>query len=100
MKGELEEAIKAVGFEKTVYIKPGFIVGTREKAKPLDGFVRGAAWFTGVISGGYLKNIWSQDAEVIGRAAIAAALEALAGGGPTVREVGQPQIVKLGKAVT
>ncbi|KAG4428892.1 hypothetical protein IFR05_015621 [Cadophora sp. M221] len=97
MKAELEEAIKEVGFKKTVFIKPGMIVGTRENAKPLDGIVRGAAWFSGVISGGHLKDIWAQDAEYIGRAAIVAGLEAVAGEGPAVRNVGHEDIVKLGK---
>ena len=97
MKAELEEAIKEVGFEKTVFIKPGMIVGTRENAKPLDGIVRGAAWFSGVISGGHLKDIWAQDAEYIGRAAIVAGLEAVTGEGPAVRNIGHEDIVRLGK---
>ena len=49
MKAQLEEAIKEVGFEKTVFIKPGMIIGNRENAKPLDGIVRGAAWFCYVV---------------------------------------------------
>lgn len=98
MKAELEEAIKEVGFEKTVFVKPGMIVGTRENVKPLDGVVRGAAWLSGVISGGHLKNIWAQEADDIGRAAIVAGLEAVTGGGPDIRYVGQADIVKLGKA--
>ncbi|KAL5315095.1 hypothetical protein ACEPPN_017746 [Leptodophora sp. 'Broadleaf-Isolate-01'] len=97
IKAELGEAIKEVGFEKTVFIKPGMIVGTRDNAKPLDGIVRGAAWFSGVISGGHWKDIWAQDAEFIGRASIVAGLEAVARDGPAVRNVGHEDIMKLGK---
>ncbi|KAH9216273.1 hypothetical protein DL95DRAFT_424654 [Leptodontidium sp. 2 PMI_412] len=85
IKAELGEAIKEVRFEKTVFIKPGMIVGTRDNAKPFDGI-----WWP-------LEGYWAQDAEFIGRASIVAGLEAVAGDGPAVRNVGHEDIMKLGK---
>ena len=46
-----------------------------------------------------MKDIWAQDAEYIGRAAIVAGLEAAAGEGSAVRNLGHEDIVKLGKHV-
>lgn len=34
MKAELDEAVKALGFEHTVLVKPGLIVGSREDSRP------------------------------------------------------------------
>ena len=97
MKGELEDAVTGLGFEKTVFVKPGMIIGNRETSKPLDGVMGGLAWFTGVISGGKLRDIWAADADVIARAAIIAGLEAVEGKGPQVRHLGHAEIVQLGK---
>ena len=99
MKAELDEAVKALGFEHTILVKPGLIVGTREDSRPPELVMRKVAGFMGAISCGWLKDPWAQDADVIGRAAVAAGLKALEGGHevPKVWEVGQSEIIKLGR---
>jgi len=97
MKAELEEAVTELGFEHTIILKPGLIVGTREDSRPPEAVFRGIAKFMGAISGGYLKDWWAQDAEVIGRAAVSAGLKALEGGAPKVWHIVQSEIVKLGR---
>jgi uncharacterized protein YbjT (DUF2867 family) len=97
MKAGLEEAVTELGFEHTVILKPGLIVGTREDSRPPEAVFRGIAKFMGAVSGGYLKDWWAQDAEVIGRAAISAGLKALEGEAPKVWDIAQLEIVKLGK---
>jgi hypothetical protein len=99
MKGELDEAIKEIGFEHTVFLKPGLLVGTREDSRPSEYVLRKVAGFVGMFSTG-LKDAWAQDAEVIGRAAVAAGLQALEnkeGKVPRVWEVLQADIVRLGR---
>jgi hypothetical protein len=97
MKAELEEAVTALGFEHTVILKPGLIVGSREDSRPPEAALRGVAKFMGAISGGLLKDWWAQDADVIGKAAVSAGLKALEGGAPKVWDVEQSEIVKLGR---
>lgn len=97
MKAELEEAVTELGFEHTIILKPGLIVGTREVSRPSEAVFRGVAKFLGAISGGHLKDWWAQDAEVIARAAVSAGLKALEGGAPKVWDVAQSEIVKLGR---
>jgi uncharacterized protein YbjT (DUF2867 family) len=36
MKGELEDAVKALGFKHTVILRPGLIVGGREDSRPAE----------------------------------------------------------------
>lgn len=96
MKGELEDAITALDFERTVIMRPGLIVGTREDSRPPEAGLRKLANFMGSISGGALKDFWAQDAEVIARAAVSAALQA------EQREekvwmIGQSDVVRLGR---
>ncbi|KAH8791895.1 hypothetical protein BGZ57DRAFT_555885 [Hyaloscypha finlandica] len=96
MKGELEEAIKALDFEHTIILRPGLLVGERQESRPAEFVVRQIAGFAGALSNG-LKDFWAQDGEVVGRAAVSAGLEALEGKGPKVWLVGQPDIVRLGR---
>lgn len=96
MKGELEDAVKALDFEKTVIVRPGLIVGVREDSRPPEAGLRKLANLMGAVSGGALKDFWAQDAEVIGRAAVSAALQA------EQREekvwvVGQSDVIRLGR---
>jgi uncharacterized protein YbjT (DUF2867 family) len=99
MKAELEEAVKSLDFEHTVFIKPGIIVGTREEKRPAEAVVRNIATFAGAISGGILKDPWAQDADVIAKAAVNAGLMCLEGKAPEgkVWNVSQSSIIKLGK---
>jgi len=97
MKGDLEESVKGLGFEHTVIVKPGLIVGSREDSRPPEAIFRGIAKFTGAISGGWLKDGWAQDAEVIARAAVSAGLKALEGDAPKVWEIAQADIIRMGR---
>ncbi|PQE25451.1 hypothetical protein CJF30_00000152 [Rutstroemia sp. NJR-2017a BBW] len=102
MKGELEDAVKALPFKRVVILRPGLIVGDREDFRPPEWVFRKLATATGWISSG-LKDFWAQDAEVIGRAAVVAGLKALedveGGGGkvPQVWVVEQADIIRLGR---
>lgn len=40
MKAELEEAVTELGFPRTVLVKPGVLVGTREQSRPPEAFVQ------------------------------------------------------------
>lgn len=111
MKGELEERITEIGFDKTVFVKPGLIVGSRNDSRPPEYILQVIAKAMGRISGGSLKDFWAQDAEVIGRAAVVAGLLALEGktltptqsdvvqSGPQdkVWNVTQSDVVRLGR---
>lgn len=97
MKGELEEAVKALGFEKTVILRPGLILGGRDHLRTAEYALQGVARVFGAISGGYLSDGWAQDADVIAKAAVSGGLRALAGEGPASLIMGQPEILRLGR---
>lgn len=59
MKGELEESVKELGFDTTVILRPGLIVGSREDSRPLEYVVRKIAGFAGGL-GHSLKDSWAQ----------------------------------------
>ncbi|KAM3082536.1 Protein fmp52, mitochondrial [Clarireedia jacksonii] len=102
MKGELEDAVKALPFKHVVILRPGLIVGDREDFRPPEWVFRKLATVSGWVSNA-LKDGWAQDAEVIGRAAVAAGLKALedveGGKGkiPQVWVVEQADIVRMGR---
>jgi hypothetical protein len=96
MKGELEDAVTALDFERTVIVRPGLIVGTREDSRPPEAALRKLANFMGAISGGALKDFWAQDAEIIARAAVSAALQAEERN-EKVWIVGQSDVLRLGR---
>lgn len=85
MKGEIEEDVKALGFERTVIIRPGLITGTREESRPLEASARFVAGWIGKLHSG-LKDGWAQDADIIGKAAVTAGLKALEGDVPSGKE--------------
>jgi len=99
MKGELETAVSALGFEKTVILQPGLILGERQDSRPPEYAFRTLAWGLGLISGGILSDFWAQDADTIGRAAVVAGLKCLHGNGPPgkVWTIGISEINELGK---
>lgn len=73
MKGELEEAVKGLGFKHTVIIRPGLIVGDRSESRPAEAALRGLAkGLQGLAGSGKLTDWWAQDASVIARAAVEA----------------------------
>lgn len=105
MKGELEDVVLALGFEKTVIQRPGLIVGLREKTRMFEQPLHHIAGLAGIIGAGF-KDCWAQDAETIAKAAVRAGLEeGLWEGRHVINEVGggkvwimgQKEIVELGK---
>ena len=99
MKGELEDAIAGLGFEKCVFVRPGFLIGKRPSMKVGESGAQTVANWMGKVSGGRLKDVWAQDAEVVGRAAVGAGLMACMGQAPEgkVWSVGQSDVVRLGR---
>ena len=98
MKAELEEAVKGVGFQHTVLVQPGKLVGTRNDSRPAEDVLTAVAKGLGSVSKKWLADWWAQDADVIGRAVIAAAIEcAESKRTPGVWEIGQAEIIKLGR---
>jgi hypothetical protein len=47
MKEGLDEAIKEIGFEHTVFLRPGLLVGAREDSRPSEYVLRNVAGFVG-----------------------------------------------------
>lgn len=100
MKGELEDAVKALGFEKTIILQPGMIVGDRveyDKRGMPEHILMGVARFVGNWTGNKATDFWAQDANVIARAAVNAGLKAANGEGPAVWTMSQADIVRLGR---
>jgi len=97
MKAELEEAIKALAFPHTVILKPGLLLGTRQDSRPAEAAARKIASGLGSISKG-LIDFWTQDADVVGKAAVAAGLQCVEGQRKEgVWIVDQSDIVRLGR---
>lgn len=100
MKGELEDAVSKLGFPHCVILRPGLLVGRREESRWPEAVMRGVANGLGAVSGGHLKDFWAQDADVVGRAAVAAGWECLEGkreGKGGVWWVEQSEIMALGR---
>ncbi|THY94082.1 NAD(P)-binding protein [Aureobasidium pullulans] len=98
MKGELDEAVKKLGFEHVVILKPGLLVGEREDSRPGEYMVRSFARALGWISGGVLKDSWAQDADVVARTAVAAAVEVVEGrNGEEVWVLNQREVLRMGR---
>ncbi|KAJ5316983.1 hypothetical protein PENANT_c030G03763 [Penicillium antarcticum] len=100
MKGEIEEDVKALGFECTVILRPGLIAGTRDESRPLEAGIRFFASWVGKLHSG-LKDGWAQESDVIGKAAVNAGLKALEGDVPAGSEkvwtLAGSDIIKYGK---
>ncbi|KAI9650810.1 Protein fmp52, mitochondrial [Ciborinia camelliae] len=103
MKGELEDAVKKLqdSFKHIIILRPGLIVGWRRDSRPPEYMMRQVAGFAGWLSP-RMKDFWAQDAGVIGKAAVNAALRALKGTDngepiPKVWELGQSDVVRLGR---
>lgn len=96
MKGDLEESVKALGFDHTIILRPGLIVGVREDSRPAEFVLRKIAGFAGHVG---MKDFWAQDSDVIAKAAISASLKALEDSTdkPKVWIIEQSEIVKLGR---
>ena len=97
MKGQLEDAVEALGFEHTVFVRPGLLVGERSELRGLELVLQRTAGFLGGLSN-RLKDPWAQDAEVVARAAVQAALNCVEGReSEKVRVLSQWDIVRLGR---
>jgi len=74
MKGKLEDDVAALGFEKCVIVRPGLIMGDREKPRlserPLHALMKLVGW---VNANG--RNYAAQDCVMIAKAAIRAGVE-------------------------
>ena len=98
MKGEIEEGVKALDFEHTIIVRPGLIGGQREESRPSEAAIRKIASGLGKISTHWLKDGWAQDAEVIAKAAVSAALKTESGEvKDKVWVLGASDIVRLGR---
>jgi len=101
MKGSTEEDIKALGFERTVILRPAFISGQREESR--SGIESALHFFAGVAGKVHrsLKDSWAQDAEVIAKAAVQAGLKALEGNVPVAEDkvwiLNCSDIIRLGR---
>ncbi|KAL2002405.1 hypothetical protein VTN02DRAFT_6829, partial [Thermoascus thermophilus] len=100
MKGELEEDVKQLGFERTVILRPGLITGQREESRPVEAVARFIAGIAGKVHNS-LKDTWAQDSDVIAKAAVHAGLKALEGDVPSGSEkvwvLGGSDIIRLGR---
>ena len=97
MKGELEEAVKGLGFENCIILRPGLIVGERVDSRPPEFALRKVASAVGALHNG-LKDFWAQDADVIARAAVKAGLDCVEGKGTGgFKILGQSDIVRMGR---
>ncbi|PNS17611.1 Protein FMP52, mitochondrial [Sphaceloma murrayae] len=108
MKGETEEEIKGLlksennqhGLDHVVILRPGLIVGTRREqdSRPAEWLLRKVATFAGSLLGNTFKDFWAQDADVIAKAAVSAALLCSEGQHQEpVWVLGQSDIVRLGR---
>lgn len=97
MKGELEEAVKAIGFDHVVILRPGLLRG-REKPRLGERLIGAAFSFAGKVGGKGVEDGMAQNGDVVARAAVAAGLICVRG----EREKGvwmvtQKDIVRLGR---
>lgn len=101
MKGELEEAVKALGFDHTIILRPGMLVGDRveyDKRGMPEKLVMGVARFVSNWTGGKATDFWAQDADIVAKAAINAGLRAANGEQKEpVWTMLQADIVRLGR---
>jgi len=97
MKGEIEEHVKEIDFDHTIIVRPGLIVGDRQESRPMEAIYRSIASGLGHLYSG-LKDPWAQDADVIAKAAILAAMRVNSGEiKDKVVIVSQHDIIRLGK---
>jgi uncharacterized protein YbjT (DUF2867 family) len=100
MKADIEEGIKDLGFERTVILRPAFITGRREEHRPFESTLIFFAGVAGKVHSS-LKDSWSQDADVIAKAAVQAGLKALDGDVPVPEDkvwiLNGSDIIRLGR---
>ncbi|KAI1310675.1 NAD(P)-binding protein [Xylaria venustula] len=98
MKVGVEDAIKGLGFEHAIILRPGFLIGDREVAHTGGAFLGAAFRAVGTYLGQGAKDKFAQDGEVVARAAVNAAILAGEGKAPSKYWVlEQSDIVRLGR---
>jgi len=98
MKQGVEDAIRDAGFDNAVILRPGLIMGDREVPHGGGPFMVGTVRAIGRWLGQGLADSIGQEAEVIARAAVAAARIAKEGKAPSRYWVlEQADIVRLGR---
>ncbi|KAI9691019.1 MAG: Protein fmp52, mitochondrial [Bathelium mastoideum] len=101
MKGEIDAAVSAMGFENVVVLRPGLLVGDRKERRLAEGMLQKVAAGLGRIHEGWLKDTWAQDVDVIARAAVRAGELCVQGKKPEgvgkVWLVEQADIIRLGR---
>lgn len=98
LKGDVEEAVKKLGFPHTVLVKPGLLIGDRKESRTTEAALQCIAKGMGAISKAGLRDWWAQDVDVIGKAAVVAGMQCLEGKREEgVWEVSQSEILRLGR---
>ncbi|KAK0709727.1 hypothetical protein B0T26DRAFT_653993 [Lasiosphaeria miniovina] len=98
MKNGVEDAIEAAGFDTAIILRPGLIVGDREKPHTGGSLLNGIVHGLGKVFGQGAADAVGQDAVVIARAAVHAAQLAAEGKAPSkFWVVEQRDIVRLGR---
>ncbi|EPE10373.1 protein fmp52 [Ophiostoma piceae UAMH 11346] len=97
MKNGVESTIKELGFDQAIILHPGLILGDREVEHQGAGLFKSLARGIGAVSPG-IKDSLAQDADVIAKAAVHAAVLASQGKAPsTYWDVEVADIVRLGR---
>ncbi|EPS41530.1 hypothetical protein H072_4546 [Dactylellina haptotyla CBS 200.50] len=94
MKGEIEDHIEEVGFDKYIVVRPGLLLGPRNETRTGEGIFQAIAKGLKHVSGGALSDFWAQGSDVVARAAVRAALDDSITG---KKILDQKEIVALGK---
>jgi uncharacterized protein YbjT (DUF2867 family) len=99
MKGELEDAVKGLGFKHVVIARPGLLLGEREKGRLGEGQMQTFTKGMRSLLGHGITDKFAQDSSMVARAAVRAGLACAR----KEREEGvwmleQADIVKLGAA--
>jgi len=98
VKGQLEDAVRDLGFEHCIILRPGLLIGNRGDSRPPEFILQKIAGFAGSVSGNRLKDFWAQDAEIVAKAAVKIGLDCIDGKEKDkFRIVGQADIVRLGR---
>lgn len=97
MKAGVEDTIKELDFDHAVIVRPGLIIGQREESRAAEGLAQTLFNGLGRLSSA-IKDSLAQDADVIARAAVAAAVQAEQGNAPSKYWIlEQADIIRLGR---
>lgn len=97
MKNGVEDSVTAMGFDTAVFLHPGLIMGQREQSHTGQGVMTALVRGLGSLSQG-ISDSMGQDADVIGKAAVAAAKIAQEGKAPSNPWILEAaDIVRLGR---